>query len=860
MSKPVDDYRRHFSAFKTVTFAPWNEEGTHTAKPGRTVDDKRRRPKRVKPNLYEYEDPEQEKLAFSQLADHQRNTMARPRDYTPTVKATTLRTEESLMRTPALPDPKAPEEDMVHKVSADELFEAMADYERAKLGGTIRISEIRELGRQALAEMRGGRQKKAADSEEPTTALGAVAPAAGIAKGVGLLASNVAGAGLPIAAMRGQAEGVTSQMVPKLLEAAKHKGDIPIRDVPHWTRSHFSPGSKFIRERAAANRLSPFWQALNEQVGERSLALPTKVNPFVAAHEVGHATGSQRLLKASPAARLIGGLGGAGLLAHAIGTAEKGEDLPVSAYLAPAVASIGPATRQAEELRATLRGIKLLRRAGIPTKNLLRQAAGQQAGYLAAHLGKIAPFAAGAYALKKYVDSPKEQEKGAGLLKRAEGDSEEGGLPSWLPAALAGAGGLGAYALARHPFKGPKGSTLAKIRELSGGRMVRGDVPLLAEGAPWHKKLLHGLRYGPTVDPDDPAQIARLLKEQKKGIPTVWGPGDEMAAKGTFNPALGPDVSRKAQLRGMDIVEDMDDKLLEAGLLQKYAPGTAAKTLGIGDILDKYNLQLRKGKNLPGDLAKLQEALKKEFGDAGYLMKTRSGQGAVDMNVASSGVFPTEKTDLVKSYEQWRGMRPEFQRLAKGTPKINEVIEKFRTRPGYEGRVVDEALRDNVILQEKLDLERFGPRLSKYMKSKGYGPTREFRVHVLGGKAVPSMAMPRYPTPAALLDYVRARKAAKWAQKNVLDKLPESHRAMAMGMDVAPIRGGGYRVIETNTGGASGLLDNPITTHQLHKAVTGRYSKPAAGVLAGAGAVGGAGAGLLAQRGAKEEVPAPLPR
>lgn len=575
MAEPIDAYRQHSTVCNTVTFSPWVQEKVQPLCPGRTSDTPRRRPKRFKPKLYEYDaEPGTEKVAYSALTNKLRNTMARPRDYPLTTKATTLRTEEPSQRTPALPDPNAPEEEMIRiaQSSLDSLFSDMV-----------------------VAE------------------------------------SKVAAAG---------------------------------------------------------------------------------------AEEPG------------------------------------------------------------------------------------------------------------------------------------------GGVVSWLPAILGGAGGLGAYALARHPFKGQKGSALAKIREMAGGRMVRGDVPELVSGSSFLEKLKHYFRYGPTVDPEDAGQVAKFLKSQKKGKGSIWL-GDELAPRKAFNPALGPNVTRKGERAVSNIIEDLEDKLTESRLLEKFAPRTSAKTLDIGDVLQKYSLKLRKGKNLPEDLAKLQKALKTEFGSAGHMIKTRASGGAADLGVASSGVFPTEATDMAAAYAKWKEMKPEFKRLARESSTINRVIEKFRGRPGYEGRVVDEMLRGNAIVQEKLLLEKFGPRVAKYMKSKGYGPTRESRVHVVGGQVIPSLAMPRYPTPGALLDYARARKAARWVQENVVKKLPVARQGVSMGVDVAPLRGGGYKIIELNVGGQSGLLDNPVGSHLLHKAVTGRYAKPVAGVLAGAGAAGGVGAGygtegLLA--GPKKEV------
>ena len=135
MTKPIDAHRQHTSVCNTVTFSPWVEEKVQPLRPGRTADTHRRRPKRVKPKIYEYED-EVEKTAgllagveFKKLAirafDRTVNTMARPRDSKDVITATIMGTETSMQRTPALPDPDAPEDGDVHIAAfVDELVKA----------------------------------------------------------------------------------------------------------------------------------------------------------------------------------------------------------------------------------------------------------------------------------------------------------------------------------------------------------------------------------------------------------------------------------------------------------------------------------------------------------------------------------------------------------------------------------------------------------------------------------------------------------------------------------------------------------------------------------------------------------------
>lgn len=421
---------------------------------------------------------------------------------------------------------------------------------------------------------------------------------------------------------------------------------------------------------------------------------------------------------------------------------------------------------------------------------------------------------------------------------------------SWWKPLLGAAGfGAGAYALARTPFKASlaKHPILRKIQEMAGGKMFRSSI----RGAPMEppvglQKVKRSLLHGPEAFAEGLPQAAAGTTKKPTA---VWGGHEEFLPK-TFDPSFGPVTGETAAWTG-HFIENLSDKLEQARLLAKHAPGTMGKTFSVTDIAKKYGVKIRSGRNLPGDLKRLQGALEKEFGGKQYLIKTREAREGGDIAAASSGVFPTGETDLAKAYGAWKKMRPEYQRAVARVEEslsdvdINKVVEQFRKRPGFEGRLIDELLHKNVIFQEKLPLQYFSPQVAKKMVARGRHPAREYRVHVVGGKAIPSLARPRfYSSPLGVVpEIIRARRAARWAQKNVIDKLTGSAREIGYGMDIAPLKGGGFKVIELNPGGASGLLDYPLIGNPLlHKAVTGRHTRGIASLL-GLGGVG-AGAGI----------------
>jgi len=425
----------------------------------------------------------------------------------------------------------------------------------------------------------------------------------------------------------------------------------------------------------------------------------------------------------------------------------------------------------------------------------------------------------------------------------------ENDKPSWLSKwwpLLAGAGvGAGAYGLMRIPFKAdPKRyPALRKIQDAAKGNMLRADIAGAGGKKGWLEKVKRAIIYGPEVGD----KIPKGVRGTAKSPTAIWSGFNAKPPRGTFDPALGLGTKRHTAASTYRSQLLLENKLRQAKLLEKFAPNTTARTRSLQDLKDKYKLKLRP-ERLKEDLPRLQEALKTEFGKRKYIIKTRSARPHGDPMVQSRlKTYPTNETDLMAAHEKWKGMRGEFHKLMKTDPNV--AVKKFRNQPGYEGRVVEEALHDNVVFQERLPIQRHSGGTAKYMRAHDAAPTKEYRVHTVGGYADPGLAAPRfYPgAVSAVPEMFHARRAAKWIQKEVLDKLPAKYRNMTMGIDVAPVGRGKFKVIELNPGGQSGVLDTPGMNLRLHKTVTGRYPHSTAALVGAGSGIAASGASAGAQ-------------
>jgi hypothetical protein len=423
-------------------------------------------------------------------------------------------------------------------------------------------------------------------------------------------------------------------------------------------------------------------------------------------------------------------------------------------------------------------------------------------------------------------------------------------IPWWVPLAAGGAAGAGAYGLARmrrlaDPKKYP---ILRKIQEESGGKLFGTSLDTRdPKELSRMERLYRKLTDINEIDITDPKQLKKLREEG--GAYWDWRTDD--VPSGVVNPAIGPGKDAKTQSKMWDLMQDMENKGIEAKVLQKHAPGTSPRTLDVFELAQKYNLpdlsEDTPRKQLGKVLKQYQDAMKKEFGE-GYIVKQKR------YGAASSGMFPTEKHDLPELYEAWdKNLRKQYEFDSDISDDAMELAKKYRTKDEFRGKTIDDMIADNAIIQERLPLEEYTGRTAEKMRAAGQAPSKEYRLHVIGGKVIPSMATPRYypRDPRFIAEMWRARKAAKWAQKNVIDKLPLEHRSLSYALDAAPLQNnGGFRVIETNPGAASGLLDtrkNPFAQHQLHKVITGRHTRPMAAMIGLGTGVGTAGAGYGAR-------------
>ncbi len=257
----------------------------------------------------------------------------------------------------------------------------------------LKMVDAMQTSNQKVASVYPRRQEQSKRQNIGSAVLGAGAGAA-ISRPLSWAADDIASHGL---IDQGNAQGAPG-LVKKLLKAEGGGHQIPLTRVPTESSSAYVQAPGPIRKKLQKS-LSPKLQAL---LSRESILLPKKVNPFIAAHEVGHATGGRlaKFLMRNRGGIMAGSaLGSVGLLGHAALTGKKGEGMGATGYAAPAVAAIAPLAIQGEELRATVKGKRLLDKAKIKVPRIGKMMRSQQLNYLLGNLGKVAPIGLGAFAL-----------------------------------------------------------------------------------------------------------------------------------------------------------------------------------------------------------------------------------------------------------------------------------------------------------------------------------------------------------------------------------------------------------------------------------------------------------------------------
>jgi hypothetical protein len=290
------------------------------------------------------------------------------------------------------------------------------------------------------------------------------------------------------------------------------------------------------------------------------------------------------------------------------------------------------------------------------------------------------------------------------------------------------------------------------------------------------------------------------------------------------------------------------DKLEEYKFFNRYAPGSMGESVSVADILKElgYRGGSRKltDKQMEKFLPKLQEELRARF-PKGFLLKdTQSSQ--------SGGVFPKHTDDLTalnKLYKE-RDLGNMFDQRMKGIDNaaaMGPVYRDMQQEPGWAGRVLSIMQRspEHVLAQEMLPIERKTGLRGSLADLLENPRSQEVRVHVERGQAIPELAMSRYDPLMHVFERDKLHGAAEFAQ-SIVDKLPAKYRNSNFGMDIAPMQGGGYRMIESNPSARSGVIrQHPIGSELLARQLTGRWSAPVSALGGGVAAAGGGAAGYL---------------
>lgn len=386
------------------------------------------------------------------------------------------------------------------------------------------------------------------------------------------------------------------------------------------------------------------------------------------------------------------------------------------------------------------------------------------------------------------------------------------------------------------------------IQEASGGRFGR-VIEGRQEASSAPRRWLDRLIYSGGGDVHYQDNLIEAARKSGK-VPQVDGallhntPGKQFA-QGSTNLIAN---------RESDVVSSIFDngnKWQEYQIFDQIAPGAMGKTENVADILSEmgYNLGARN----PRERAQQVEAFRREMANNGGRrrevlerlqgkLKDRFGSGFLLKDIdaaATGGKFPSEAhnfTDLVNE----------------DSPAAKTLIN---------------AIKDprSVIAQEKLPLAQGSWLDRQFAKIRGLPSTQEVRVHVMNGAVAPDLTVPRF-SPTMWLTGRKKMRGADQYVRDLLAQMPEEIRNGTYAMDIAPIQGGGFKLIESNPGYRSGFLspgNHPLIGPLLHKQFTGRHSQTVSGLGAGAGALGAGavatGATRYLQKRKHPEAPEPPP-
>jgi hypothetical protein len=414
------------------------------------------------------------------------------------------------------------------------------------------------------------------------------------------------------------------------------------------------------------------------------------------------------------------------------------------------------------------------------------------------------------------------------------------------PAAAAVLPAAAAFAYSRgvdtDGMSGSEKRLAAKLRSGSFGRIVYPDQ--INQGV--LAKPLNTLAYG---TPHVYGDFVEDLPTSAKRHAAIFAPGE------TFTPprhGRAEVLGAAPDTRLMDAMSE--NKLVEYGLLNKYAPGSVARTTAMSSIVNKTQ-------GLPPEqrLAAMDRLLRKQF-PKGFVLK-----GIHDSR--TGGHILTDKdnlADIAKKFETFdKGKIERLLSIHDNPEHFEEWHDAITSAPDlYKYLTIRRALAKptNVLAQERIDmvpLNLIDRVLEKVLRGRDISG-QELRVHTTGSRVLPATnaAFGPLSQAASLVGYRDkiTRDAERFVQ-STLSKVPKKMIGnSSFAVDVARTPEG-FKIIESNPAAYSAFLHrgptNPVTAinnHRVLSALRGQNTMPVSAAHAmGAGAVG-LGGYMLARR------------
>ena len=242
---------------------------------------------------------------------------------------------------------------------------------------------------------------------------------------------------------------------------------------------------------------------------------------------------------------------------------------------------------------------------------------------------------------------------------------------------------------------------------------------------------------------------------------------------GKYNPAL----------INNEISKILDHKYVEFAFWEKYSSNAMAKTALMSDL----------SKDLKKDVKAFKQKMDKEFPNGWVIKGIWDTATQKEFLITDETNLEEELSTYKNNYRKFIDYREEIKNeYASSNPDI--FTRKLREREEFTGYRINRFLKKphEFIVQEKLSI------------------VEEFRVEVIAGKVLSNgSTIPRYqysyPDSDEYLNNPNIKRVEAFTQE-VIDKLPIELRSMTFGMDIALLKDGSIKMIESNPQGNSGFL------------------------------------------------------